>query len=944
MRQVLLYLFFISTVIIRAQFPTIDIQKFGLTEGLFAKRLYNVTSDKNGFIWMSSENGVFRFDGKTFKNYTLKDGLCDNEILKVFVDSKNRIWCSGYNGKLSIIEYGKAQPVETYNKTNHTFIFKFLEAPNRMIYLLGDKSQLYKIDTNLNITSIKTPTNNIFESIFISNNKKYLTLLSPPYLFFLDDTDALQADKNFELKIKNTGLSYAFKQSGDWWYLANDTNLCNLEETISVSGLKVDFKSVKIIKQIHKRYLLFSLLNGRTLLFDKLSNTSLELQSLNGEIIQDIHEDTMKNVWLTSASGSLYRLLIQQPSKAFEGLLVKGHFMSAFFSDKRIAAIDFDNYLHVLTPYKQTKVKLETSTLFRINIFYAAFQKHGDAILLNTESGLFKTEKERFDLILKAGIKQFTIHQNILYYIGPHGLFKFDLSTQGAKQRMISPERFYGLLANNQTLWISKKEGLFKMPFSDTVLSSLIYEIPKNGRIETLTAWQGDTIAIGTSNQGIILFSGNKVVREINTHDGLFDNTCKELKACESGWIVRHNIGLSYVSKKNKSIRTTSFFKNIPISSVNALVCFKDSLVLSTTSGLYKTSIHDLFDERPETRTVQILNIENTGTTLQGNHLQLAHDRNNLSIEFALPEYDNPHLVQYQWRINSSEWNSAYANTVNLSNLNEGEYTLQLRAKAPGFVFSNVSELYFKVTAPFWKSPYFFFSVLIVFLLLYIWWQWRRFKQRNYENTVRLQLLSYEQKALNAMMNPHFIFNALGSIQYHLNAGNTSSADTYLVKFSRLIRRTLEMTAKESCLLSEEIERLTLYLQLEKMRMEDRMDFKIYTSFGIDEHIVIPTMILQTYVENAVIHGIQDMEKTGIISIHFEKEKQRLKITIEDNGKGFSPQAYLKTQERIGLSATAKRLELLSKTTGKAHTVSIISPLHAKGGTCVEIFFPIVTS
>jgi LytS/YehU family sensor histidine kinase len=212
-------------------------------------------------------------------------------------------------------------------------------------------------------------------------------------------------------------------------------------------------------------------------------------------------------------------------------------------------------------------------------------------------------------------------------------------------------------------------------------------------------------------------------------------------------------------------------------------------------------------------------------------------------------------------------------------------------------------------------------------------------------------MLLLEQKALHSMMNPHFIFNALGSIQNYILKNKATDAGLYLSQFARLIRQNLNAIKTSMIPLDEEVDRLRNYLDLEKLRMNGRFSFVIDIADDIEEDVLIPTMILQPIVENAIWHGLSTLENEGVIGINFTKiDDSSLRIVVEDNGIGIE-KAALQTRQKdshlqMGMNLTLKRLELIGKKlkVETSITTSDLMPGKPLPGTRVEIVVPFENS
>lgn len=186
----------------------------------------------------------------------------------------------------------------------------------------------------------------------------------------------------------------------------------------------------------------------------------------------------------------------------------------------------------------------------------------------------------------------------------------------------------------------------------------------------------------------------------------------------------------------------------------------------------------------------------------------------------------------------------------------------------------------------------------------------------------------FEQKLLRTQMNPHFIFNSLASIESFIYEHEPKTAGVYLSKFSRLMRLILENSASEYISLDKEIELLNYYLALQKMRLDDQLDYSFHVQDNISkEEIMMPPMLLQPFIENAIEHGFRGSGNRGEISIRFEVVQESLQVTIEDNGIGInrseSSKEIDKEHKSMALKITQERLQLLNKSKRKKLTFSI---------------------
>ncbi len=204
--------------------------------------------------------------------------------------------------------------------------------------------------------------------------------------------------------------------------------------------------------------------------------------------------------------------------------------------------------------------------------------------------------------------------------------------------------------------------------------------------------------------------------------------------------------------------------------------------------------------------------------------------------------------------------------------------------------------------------------LLVIGALLYNSWKEKNRKRREFADQSTITTL--EQKALQAMMNPHFVFNVMNSIQHFINMADVKSANQVLSGCARLARKHLEICMNGTISVQEELAYLILYLSLEKVRFPDKMEYEITIDENIDtEEIIIPSMLVQPFLENAIWHGIMPMVEGGIVKLKFHLEDSDLVIRIIDNGIGINNSAHITKAGHIsrGMDLIRERVSLLNK-------------------------------
>ncbi len=219
---------------------------------------------------------------------------------------------------------------------------------------------------------------------------------------------------------------------------------------------------------------------------------------------------------------------------------------------------------------------------------------------------------------------------------------------------------------------------------------------------------------------------------------------------------------------------------------------------------------------------------------------------------------------------------------------------------------------------------------------------------RNKQDNLLALNKGLQSQALRAQMDPHFMFNALNSIQNFIISKETKAALGYVSKFSKLMRQTLESSMKETVTVEDEIDMLKNYLDLEKMRFDRIFDY----DFEIDESIdiantEIPSMLLQPYLENAILHGLRHKNGGGLLKITLLNQFEYLLCVIEDNGIGRNKSAIINAERHkhrsAGTQVTNTRLSLLQLNKNDAAKVVFLDLHDSDGNACgtrVEIKIP----
>lgn len=352
-----------------------------------------------------------------------------------------------------------------------------------------------------------------------------------------------------------------------------------------------------------------------------------------------------------------------------------------------------------------------------------------------------------------------------------------------------------------------------------------------------------------------------------------------------------------------------------------------------------------IFDEETDLRTVR-----------EDMALRFRHDQNFLKLAFSLVDVlgRHPHHIEYRLTPTLGDWLHAGADGVaSFTNVPDGDHLLEARAVAPDGTVLATYGMPLTVTPPWWRTWWFRGAVVLAVLaLIYTFYRMRINairKEARLTTAFNKRLADVELTALRAQMNPHFLFNALNSIRHHVLNSRPEEADRYLSKFARLIRLILDHSDQRSVPLAEELQALRLYLELEAARFDDKFRFHIQVDPSIDaDSTMVPPMLVQPYLENAIWHGLMQKQEGGELSLRIAREGQRLRIDVVDDGIGRARAAEIKSRSALkkrsmGMSLTQQRLAMIEKQQGmryEVHVEDLVLPDGEPGGTRVTLVIP----
>jgi ligand-binding sensor domain-containing protein len=419
-------------------------------------------------------------------------------------------------------------------------------------------------------------------------------------------------------------------------------------------------------------------------------------------------------------------------------------------------------------------------------------------------------------------------------------------------------------------------------------------------------------------------------VSHFTTTQGLSDNTIYAIIPDEYGnlWLPT-NYGISAFNLKNESFVSYTVDDGLTSNEFNIGAAMKDQYGNLYFGGMFGFNV--LIPRKirtsnliPEIRVTEysIDNQIQAYVLLDGEKISLNHHQKSVDLKFTALDFINPYKTTFKYRLKNvdKQWRtmpSRYAQ-INFNKLSPGNYTLEVIAMNSVGVWTEKPFLLQIEVKEAWYNLIIFRIILVFIILMFVFLIiHRRLNQIRLKHKTERQLLDLEKQTLRLQMNPHFIFNTLNSIQNFILKNDTDKSIGYLSKFSKLMRMMLNFSRKQYISLDEELRLIQSYLDLERLRLENSFEWSMHTSADMDlEEIGIPPMIIQPFVENAIIHGLLPLKgRKGDLHLNFEmKEENILCVSIKDNGVGRSFKETKRDKHRpSGMLITKKRLELINK-------------------------------
>ena len=879
--------------------------------GLPSNKVYMVTLDKNGFIWCTTNKGIAMFNGEKFRIYTTQDGLPVNDLWKIYAANDGKIWYFGRSKELGYIENGRVFRFPSGNGlVMNPTSFDITDNDISIIssqgsyHLEDDKWKNGSFEKSIiELAYITNAKSSDGSHLFSNVRKNIIITVSGNYLTYLD-TNLNVLDKYLfpgpPVKYLDYLSSTLLINNRFFYYMVYDRLV--IYDVIEKKGktiLMKNYFSQEVMKELHIYYtgkeVVINGPVGRYILKGDSLKLSIAPVSIENQRANGFFLDSLGNTWISTFNKGIYMYpLYNKKKRLFPGENVQ---QLHFHQGNVYAGVESDG-LYKIYGHGTQKIPTKGKYFYEIS-------SEGDSslkVLTEAEIGFFKHEKCSIPeikgsfLSMLTGKYFFGTLSNVKSYLKENGVCYLAtgsiFAVYGAAEKTVyAYSGIYHIVKYHQNLVLGSTTGIKVFDYHS------IKEIPISSSIQINKLLVLDeSLLIATEGKGLYVYNGK--LELVKGTERFFINNIRKT-GDRTIWIST-NLGAHEIQcDSGQYTITRSVLKSNGLSSniVNDLLVINDSLFCATDNGLIMLKVEDLqLNSKP--------NIIFTGVSVNDSLLNTKDTlivqnkgRNIIYFNFDVAYLNEHEQLKKYYLIEpiTSNWVPLSSNNFNINGLKPGTY--RIRIKVEGFNGNTDEKSFVLIIQPRWFERRGFIASMfilgIALVLLIVYYIIRSvIRKRDVKHKIETQLINLELYALRSKLNPHFIFNTFNSIQLYINKNDIETSERDLVLLSKHIRNVFEYSHLQNIALEKEILLLRDYLAIEKIRFGDKIITEIKTDPRIDTgNTYIPSMIIQPYVENSMVHGLFHKEGVGHLTLEFNYINPHLyEVKIIDDGIGFTQQ------------------------------------------------------
>jgi hypothetical protein len=890
------------------QYPYV--RKLNFPDPLPTQVVYDMLTDAKGYIWVCTDKGLYRFNGRTFVSIPF-DATRSKAISYLQEDNKGVIWCMNFYNQLFSLQNDTLRqfPIPS-DSLREPGSFNNVVVGDQRIWL-HTFSHIYELDKKSGRLVKTIPVPGRYNQIIsiASTGNRLFAITHDGYLLNGTDTPAwhssgLQYTDFRFVRSRNsiTGIGTGYERSAGFEW---QKDRCVVMPQPDLPKDVYVFQAV----QLDNNEFWLCTQSGAYRWNRETGETRCYLPN---ERVSDIVKDYQGNYWFSTLDNGLF------VCASLYNSLIKIYQDPLLDNFTRLQVLPNGELLAGNSQGMMAKINLDNLQTFQYNLprsremEFITYDPVSGLIINNR--GVFKpdqqepveileyskgVQRDKFGNLIVAlfngalvindhfGEKQNSRFPNIacpLYEARQKDTVSYDGKTIAMQLR--ARRALSALSATDQDVfWVGYEDGLYEYNYDGTVR---VYTDSKRRPVVARSMQQqfDGSLVVGTSTDGVKIFRKGKELRSYTTEHGLSSNDVRKIIRQGAFIWVLTDAGLDRIDATTGNI--TNYLEEYGLSNIiiNDFMIDNGKILFATTTGLlvrYNLPRYFNFDIRfPLLKASMDGQPVENGATIPGR---------DISFYFEALHYLSTNALNYQYRLLGADtsWQTLTGSTnqVAFNSLLPGTYSFEIKAFAGANYKSDVRQFTFVVPRPFWQGAGFLVAMVLV-LGLFLWVALRKWKTSLLNRqAIKEQVLKSQLVALRAQMNPHFLYNVLNTVQGLVYGNRKTEAGELLGNFSDLMRKTLQASDKQLLTLRDEIENIRLYLELEKARFDEGFTYSI-DIIGIEDlsEVYVPSLMLQPFVENAVKHGLMHKAGEKKVELVFEKEAHGIRVVIDDNGIG----------------------------------------------------------
>lgn len=895
MRYFWIFILILSGFFAKSQVDSIPSSQYNNKNQLSSNTYFYSFQDSRGYLWFSGKNGLTRLSGNNWTNYSLDDLNLSTSVAEVFEDEQQILWMIDMNNQLSYLDQDGLSHPYRYNKE----LKEFCKNNTTGLHLKNSLS------INNNVLSLNFES---YPSIKILANGEFISKKPIEEIRYLVDSNSVEIHNIIKnktaIKTQEGFFSSQYSPSENFKYQTSVTQVVSIESSIYFNcggnslvkftageHKSLDFKDIIIYMYKDKNELYISVRNDGIYRITKNFN-AIKLVDAASLIITSVVKDQNNSWWLTTLNN---------------GIIHYPNFQSRIKTNKAINT-------EPIAESQKNGIKINKGVL-KGQFSMPKIKKSSQPEVVRSAISVNDALSYDNDVYISSYSDCYRLQGDSIFYL--YRRLKGKWNDTLFIDSFPHSKHFYHVNLFNDTVYFTSKRNIFKLS--------------KNNKLELLpVTFNSQIINVISNDHQLVAMSSSGEVFTLNKHFQFYDTlgvsniqnfTISNTNNLEIYILAKKTILVAKLINDTFKIHYTNSFKyNLSEFDLNSIKTNNSSIILSNKNIQVEIPKEDFSSK--------ILKTELVPKQSEG------------VLEFDINLFDHGSNVktEYFYRLKENEkFKRRRNNSFYFESLSEGSYNLQVYVKDEIGRKSKVHSYSFTIPTPIWRSSpfillYVISSSLIIILIFKI-----RLKRKELILRLETETLAHKQDTLKAQLNPHFLFNALSTIQSMVVTNQVKETNFYVKNLAKLIRSLLDSSIDREVTIEKEIELLQSYLNIEKINTINPFDFTINVDEElIEDEVKIPSMLVQPFVENAIKHAFKD-QTDAHINLNFLDKDDHILVEIIDNGIGIQSKPTNKDHTSRAMKIIQERIELIKVLRKK----TILLNTEISAGTKISLEIPI---